>query len=175
MFWSTYHVKAWCHELVRPVINLTPIPQRNFDRIRNSMNLCNALVHNIFSRLQWNFVHNRTVTLLWIVQNFVVIGWSHFKPQHSKFWSNFEFDWNTDSGTCARSVILYGCHEVTMSLNLIISKCTHHTMYNGSWWVRDKLRHLRWISVRVFTVCLNTVLGITKILPRYQLLNAILQ
>ena len=35
------------------------------------------------------------------VQNFFVIGRVHFKPEHCKFWSNFEFDRNIVSGTGA--------------------------------------------------------------------------
>ena len=40
-----------------------------------------------------------TVWLSWLVQNFVVIVWAYFKPEHTKSWSNFEFDRNTVSGT----------------------------------------------------------------------------
>ena len=59
------------------------------------MKLCNALVRNIFNR-------SHQVTLPWRAQNFVVIGWTHFKPKHCEFWSNYEFDQNTVSGTGAR-------------------------------------------------------------------------
>ena len=63
--------------------------------------------------IQWNFVmlffitysadhneilHVMTITLCY-VQNFIVISWAHFKPEHCKFLSNFEFDQNTVSGT----------------------------------------------------------------------------
>ena len=57
-----------------------------------------VLVHKIFGRPR------RNVTLLWRVQNVVVIGWSYFKPARSKFWSNFKFDRNTLSGTGARGI-----------------------------------------------------------------------
>ena len=43
-------------------------------------------------QLQQNFAHVTTVTLLWRVQNIVVIGTVHIKPEHCKFWSNFEFE-----------------------------------------------------------------------------------
>ena len=50
--------------------------------------------------------HNETLHT-WCVHNFVVIGWEYFKLQHSKFLSNFEFDWNYISGTGARWVYRY--------------------------------------------------------------------
>ena len=56
---------------------------------------------NMLNWSQWNFAHVTTVTLSRRVQNFVVIGWGHFKPEHCKFWSNFEFDRNIVSGTGA--------------------------------------------------------------------------
>ena len=65
----------------------------------NYTKLCNALVHNIFNWSQRNFAHVTTITLLWHAQYFVVNGWGHFKPEHCKFLSNFEFDQNTVSGT----------------------------------------------------------------------------
>ena len=49
-----------------------------------------------------NFVHITTVILSWHVQNFVVLGWAHCKPEHCKFWLNFEFDQNTISEMGAR-------------------------------------------------------------------------
>ena len=48
---------------------------------------------------QHNFAHVTTVTLLWHVQHFVMIGRVDFKPEHCKFWSNFKFDRNIVSGT----------------------------------------------------------------------------
>ena len=67
------------------------------------MKFWNALVHNKFGQSQWNFAHVMTVTLSWHVQNFIVIGWAHFKPEHYKFWSNFKFDRNIINGTGAWS------------------------------------------------------------------------
>ena len=61
------------------------------------------LVQNIFNQSQQNFAHVTTVTLSWRIQNFVVIDRVSFKPEHCKFWSNFEFDRNIVSGTGARS------------------------------------------------------------------------
>ena len=40
------------------------------------------------------------------MQNFVVIGREHFKPEHCKIWSNFEFDRNIVSGMGARTSLL---------------------------------------------------------------------
>ena len=42
----------------------------------------------------------------WRVQNVVVIGSAHFKSEHCKFGSNFEFDRNIVSGTGARAVMV---------------------------------------------------------------------
>ena len=64
------------------------------DRIWNSIKLCNALVHNIFSRVR-HFAPVSKVTLSWHLQHTVVISWVYHKPEHCKFWSNFEFHWNT--------------------------------------------------------------------------------
>ena len=41
-------------------------------------------------------------TLSWRVQNFVVIDWEYFKPEHLKFWLNFEFNQNSVSGMGTR-------------------------------------------------------------------------
>ena len=60
-------------------------------------------MQNIPNWSQQNFAHVMTVTLPWRVQNFVVIGKVHFKPEHCKIWSNFKFDRNIVSGTVAWS------------------------------------------------------------------------
>ena len=65
-----------------------------FNRIQNSMKLCNALVHNTFGQSQWNFARHDSST----VQHFIVISRAHFKPEHSKFWLNFEFGRNIVNG-----------------------------------------------------------------------------
>ena len=52
------------------------------------MKFCKAFVRNIFRLSQQNFAHVTTVTLSWCVQNFVVIGWAHFKPKHCELWLN---------------------------------------------------------------------------------------
>ena len=76
----------------------------------------------MFNWSQRNFVHITTVTLLWRIQNFIVIGRVHFKPQHCKVWSNFEFHRNIISGTGARSgVALRSCNQVPHSDNIFIS------------------------------------------------------
>ena len=46
-----------------------------------------------------------TITLSWLMQNLVVISRVYFKPEHFKFWSNFEFHRNIASGTGARIVV----------------------------------------------------------------------
>ena len=56
-----------------------------------------------------------TVTLLWHVQNFVVIGRVHFTPEYYKFWSNFEFHQIIISGTGARSEV-----EVTKTIPFFV-------------------------------------------------------
>ena len=69
--------------------------------IRNSPKIWSALVWNMHNRSQINFAHLTTMQLSWCVQNFVVIGTVYFKPEHGKFWANFEFDRNAVSGTGA--------------------------------------------------------------------------
>ena len=51
---------------------------------------------------QRNFAHITTVSLSWCVHNFIVLGKVNFKPEHGKFWSNFELDRNIGSGTSTR-------------------------------------------------------------------------
>ena len=60
----------------------------------------------MLNRSQLNFAHVTKVTLLWRVQNFVVMGGVHFKPEHFKYWSNFEFDRNVVNGTGVRSAVV---------------------------------------------------------------------
>ena len=50
---------------------------------------------------QRHFAHVTTVPLSWRMQHFVVIGRTDLKPEHGKFWSNFEFDGKFVSGTGA--------------------------------------------------------------------------
>ena len=72
----------------------------------------------MLNRSQWNFAHVMTVQLSWHVQNFVVIGGVHFKPEDCKVWSYFEFDRNTVSHvsvTGAMSHITLGPHSPTHS------------------------------------------------------------
>ena len=45
-----------------------------------------------------------------LVQTFVVIGRVHFKPEHCKCWSSFEFDRNIVSGTGAWSEHFFWWH-----------------------------------------------------------------
>ena len=89
------------------------------------MKLCNALVHNIFSWSQQNFAHVTTLTLELHVRNFAVIGWAYFKAEPCKFSSNFEFDWNTVSGTGASSItgMVYSEKTVVITLSETWIKC----------------------------------------------------
>ena len=61
------------------------------------------------------------MTLSWRVQNFVVVGRIHFKLEHCKFWSNFEFDRNIVSGTGAWWLNLEGnrCFFLYMNYQLL--------------------------------------------------------
>ena len=54
-------------------------------------------------------MHVTIVTLSWHERNFVVIDRAHFKPEHCKFWSSFEFDRNIVSGPGIRSPRRAGC------------------------------------------------------------------
>ena len=58
----------------------------------------------VYYNFGWSrdFSHVMTVILSWLVQNFFVICCAHFKPEHCKFWQNFELDRNTISGMCSR-------------------------------------------------------------------------
>ena len=60
----------------------------------------------MLNRSQRNFAHVTTVTLSWRVQDFVAINEAYLKLEHSKIWSNFEFDRITFSGTGARSLYI---------------------------------------------------------------------
>ena len=66
------------------------------------MKIQNALVSNILDRSQRYFAHVTTVTLLWRVQNIVVIDRAYFTLECFEFSSNFVFDRNMLSGTGAR-------------------------------------------------------------------------
>ena len=83
--------------VARPPSHCRPTIKRYFDRIRNSTNICNALVQNVLNRSQQILNTPRQCNCLsWSVQNFVVIAYVYFKLEHSKFWSNFEFDRNIE-------------------------------------------------------------------------------
>ena len=64
----------------------------------------NVLVHNIFGWSQ-HFTHITTVTLLWCVQNFIMISWAYFKPEHCKIRSNCKFDQNIVRGMVTWSTL----------------------------------------------------------------------
>ena len=66
------------------------------------------------------FSHVTIVTLSWRVQTFVVIGRVHFKTEHCKFWSNFEFDRNIVSGAGAS-------HETTNQKSYLDMFLSHGT------------------------------------------------
>ena len=80
----------------------------------------------MLDRSQLHFAHVTTVTLSWRVQNFVVIGLIDFKPQHCNFWSNYEFDRNSVSGTGAWSLArcLVVVHYSYAPLTLDTLPCT---------------------------------------------------
>ena len=61
-------------------------------------------VLNVLNQLR-DFAHVMTVTLLWHVQNFVVIGRICYEQEHDKVSLNFEFDWNIVSDTATRSIL----------------------------------------------------------------------
>ena len=114
--------------------------QQYFDRIQISINIWSALVWYMIDRSQWNFAHVMTVTLSWRVQNFVVIGRIHFKPEHCKFWLNFECNRNIISGTGTRT------YAAIMSLS-------HSDLYNGKgmWFSGIFSRH-QWFNMVVYTL-----------------------
>ena len=79
-------------------------------------------------RSQRNFAHVTTVLLSWRVQNFVVIDWAYFKLERSQFWSNFEFDRNSVSGTGARSMTFWVLVAIVFSLLGLLENIS--LMYN---------------------------------------------
>ena len=52
----------------------------------------------MLNQTQREFAHVMTATLSRRVQNSILIGKVHFKPEHSEFWSNLQFDQNIVSG-----------------------------------------------------------------------------
>ena len=75
---------------------------------------------------QQHFADIRTVTLLWCVQNFIVISRLHLKLEHFKFWSNFKFDQSIVSGMGARSLSLLLWHLlITEWLEPMLHTHTH--------------------------------------------------
>ena len=100
--WSGY--ATWWPLLGLP--SCRPPHKWYFDQIQNLTRIGSALVWNMLNWSQRNFAHITTVTLSWHVQNFVVISKVHFKPEHCKIWSNFEFNQNIVSGICARYPII---------------------------------------------------------------------
>ena len=86
---------------VKCKIDLALVPLTIFLSNSKFDQICRDLIWNMCNRSQRNFAHVTTVTLSWRMQNFVVIGDVYFEREHSKFWSNFEFDRNIVSGTGA--------------------------------------------------------------------------
>ena len=70
------------------------------------------------NRSQRHFAHVTTVTLSVRAPNSVVIGRMHFKPEHWKFWSNFEFDRNIVSGTG----VAVNCQHVGACVHMHVNK-----------------------------------------------------
>ena len=60
--------------------------------------------------------------------NFVVISWEYFKVQHSEFWLNFEFGWNTVSGTGAWTALAIWQACIPMESSLFSSVGCHMTL-----------------------------------------------
>ena len=83
----------WCHCL--PPDPLTGFRSNlKFDQYLECSSLTYAQL------VTTNFFH-----IMWHEQNFIVISWVYCKPEHCKFWLNFEFDSNIVSGTDARFTI----------------------------------------------------------------------
>ena len=102
--------------LLVPLPSQAPVPLTIFRSNSKFDQIGSVLVSNILNRSQRNFAHVTTVTLSWHVQNFVVVGGVHFKLEHCKFWSNFEFDRNIVSGTGARRWL--SSHFANITANL---------------------------------------------------------
>ena len=98
-------LKVICHSLVPTIMVVVALTI--FRSNSKSMTFWSAFVENVFGWSQQNFAHITTVTLPWHVQNSDVIRWAHFKPEHYKFWSNFEFYQNIVCGMSAWPVVSY--------------------------------------------------------------------
>ena len=83
-----------------------------------------------FGRPQQNCAHVMTVTLSLHVTNFIAISWAQFKPEHSKLWSNFEFDRNLVSGTGARTRLHWVNANFTPFFAIDLDG------FSGKYWIR---------------------------------------
>ena len=123
---------------------------RYFDRIWNSMDFCNSLVHNIFGRSSQSYAYVTTVKLSCRVQNFVVIGSAYFKTEHSKFGSNIEFG-NTVIATGDGRYRLSGAANVSYhDANILV---LGGTKYGNLLYRRQSWPHVN--SPLVVSVCDN--------------------
>ena len=102
-------IKAWPTVVLTDALH-APVPLMIFWSNYNFNEICNAVVHYVLRQSQWSFVQVRKVTLPLCVQNSIVIGSAHLKTKYSKFWSNFEFDWNIINGM--DSFIYWCAHPV---------------------------------------------------------------
>ena len=108
-FWtrmtSQFHVCWWpcdvsSQDIIRYDIDLAPVSLMIFrSNSKLDQNLkCSGLKYTLLIRTKF-CTHHGSGTVLWRVQTFSVISWACFKLQHSKFWLNFAFYWNTVNGT----------------------------------------------------------------------------
>ena len=89
--------------LIASEVALKDMPCNENSSITGHVNLRLHYWDYIFE-IQWNLVMLYCIR----VQNFVVIGWAYFKPDHFEVWSNFK--WNTVSGTGAWYPIISPSH-----------------------------------------------------------------
>ena len=131
-----------------------PVPVMVFGSNSKFIKIWSDLVENTLNRSQRNFAHVMTVTLSWRVQNFILIGQVHFKPEHWRFWSSFEFDRNIASGTGARTVMLgpavgSRCHMLTHWGRDKMASISQTTLSNAfSWMEMLKFRFkFHWLNL----------------------------
>ena len=100
----------------------------------------------------------------WPVQNFVVISRAHFKPDHDKFWANFECDRNIIIGTGARwrydaswthwlSGVMFGHVQFSAkSVTLCMSRRGRFILmhfYSSYGEILDSVDHPKYLSINI--------------------------
>ena len=125
-----------------------------FDRIWILIKIRSAPVWSMLNRSQLNSACVTTVALLWCVQNFIVISRVHLKPEHFKFWSNFEFDRNIVSGTGARGGGPGVGVTKTISSKPLFSSLFIIVNIHVSHWISHVIKRIQYVLLQNWKSCL---------------------